>query len=173
MSIHIIIDGYNLIRQSRRLSDLDLQDIQLGRDTLIDMLAAYKKIKTHRITVVFDGARSALVSQRRDRQKGITIVFSHNSESADTVIKRMARKEGERALVVTSDMDIVRSVQNAGAAVISAPEFESKLELAFYAGGMDIDRDAYVGWKPTTKKKGPGRRLPKKKRKNKVKIRKL
>ena len=59
------------------------------------------------------------------------------------------------------------------AAVIAAADFERKLELSFYAGGMDIDRDAYVGWKPTTKKKGPGRRLPKKKRKNRAKIRKL
>ena len=45
MSIHIIIDGYNLIRQSNRLSILDLQDIQLGRDALVDMLAAYNQKK--------------------------------------------------------------------------------------------------------------------------------
>ena len=74
MSIHIIIDGYNLIRQSKQLSVLDLEDIQLGREALIDMLAAYKKIKAHRITVVFDGTRSPLLSLQRDRQKGITIV---------------------------------------------------------------------------------------------------
>jgi predicted RNA-binding protein with PIN domain len=173
MSIHIIIDGYNLIRQSRKLSDLDLQDIQLGRDALIDMLAAYKKIKAHRITVVFDGNHAPLASSQRDRLKGITIVFSHNGESADTVIKRMARKEGEKALVVSSDMDIIRSAEAAGAAVISASKFENKLELSIYTGGMNGDRDAYDGWKPTTKKKGPGRRLPKKKRKSKAKIRKL
>jgi len=55
LSIHIIIDGYNLIRQSNSLSILDMQDIQLGREALVDMLAAYKKVKPHRITVVFDG----------------------------------------------------------------------------------------------------------------------
>ena len=44
MSIHIIIDGYNLIRQSNRLSALDNQDIQLGREALLYMLAAYKKV---------------------------------------------------------------------------------------------------------------------------------
>ena len=173
MSIHIIIDGYNLIRQSKKLSDLDLQDIQLGRDALIDLLAAYKKIKAHRITVVFDGTRSPLVSRQRGRRKGITVVFSHSGESADSVIKRMARKESEKTLVVSSDKDIVQSAEAAGAAVITAPEFEHKLELSFYTGGMDVDRDAYVGWRPTTKKKGPGRRMPRKKRKNRAKIRKL
>jgi predicted RNA-binding protein with PIN domain len=173
MSIHIIIDGYNLIRQSEKLSSLDLQDIELERDALIDMLAAYKKIKGHRITVVFDGTRSALISRQRDRQKGITIVFSHKGESADTVIKQMARRDGEKALVVSSDLDIVHSVEASGAAVIGAADFERKLELSFSADRMDLDRDAYVGWKPTTKKKGPARRLPKKRRKNQAKIRKL
>ncbi len=173
MSLHIIIDGYNLIRQSKQLSALDLQDIQLGRDALVDMLAAYKKIKAHRITVVFDGTRAPLLSLQRDRQKGITIVFSHIGESADTVIKQMAGREGEKALVVSSDLDIVHTVQARGAATISALDFENKLTLAQYAGGMETDRDAYNGWKPTTKKKGPSRRLSKKQRKTRTKIRKL
>ena len=92
MSIHIIIDGYNLIRQSGYLSSLDLQDIQLGRETLIDLLAAYKKIKAHRITVVFDGTRAPDLVRERDRQKGITILFSHRGESADAVIKKNGRR---------------------------------------------------------------------------------
>ena len=173
MSIHIIIDGYNLIRQSNQLSAIDLQDIQLGRDALVDMLAAYKKIKAHRITVVFDGTRASLLSLQRDRQKGITIVFSHIGESADTVIKQMARREGQKVLVVSSDLDIVHTVEARGAATISSEDFENKLTLSQYAGGMEIDRDAYDGWKPTTKKKGPSRRLSKKQRKTRTKIRKL
>jgi predicted RNA-binding protein with PIN domain len=173
MSIHIIIDGYNLIRQSKKLSALDLQDIQLGREALIDMLAAYKRVKAHKITVVFDGTGSPLLSRRRDRQKGVTIVFSHNGESADTIIKKMARREGEKALVVSSDLDIVQSAETRGSATISAEEFEDRLTLSLYTDGMDIDRDAYTGWKPTTKKKGPSRRLSKKQRKSRAKIRKL
>jgi predicted RNA-binding protein with PIN domain len=65
MSIHIIIDGYNLIRQSTTLSTLDQQDIMLGREALVDMLAAYRKIKPHRITVVFDGRSSPVFSPQR------------------------------------------------------------------------------------------------------------
>ena len=75
MSIHIIIDGYNLIRQSTTLSRLDHQEIMLGRDALVDMLAAYRKIKPHRITVVFDGHHSPAFSQQRDQKKGIAIRF--------------------------------------------------------------------------------------------------
>lgn len=173
MSLHIIIDGYNLIRQSRKLSALDLQDIQLGRDALVDMLATYKKFKAHRITVVFDGTGSHLSSQQRDRQKGIAIVFSQNGESADSLIIKMARKEGQKALVVSSDLEIVRSTVSGGAGTISARDFEDKLTMSRYIDGMDSDRDAHNGWKPTTKKKGPSRRLSKKQRKNRAKIRKL
>ena len=173
MSIHIIIDGYNLIRQSQRLSILDLQDIQLGRDTLVDMLAVYKKVKSHRITVVFDGDTAPLFSQQRDRRKGISIIFSRKGESADTVIKKMARKERQAALVVSSDQDIVQSAAASGAATVSAHDFENKLRMSMDIGGFQIDRDDYKGWQPTTKKKGPSRRLSKRQRKNSAKILKL
>jgi len=173
MSIHIIIDGYNLIRQSGYLSNLDLQDIQLGRETLIDMLAAYKKIKAHRITVVFDGTRAPGLLRQRDRQKGIAILFSHRGESADEVIKKMAAGEMQKALVVSSDQEIVRSATSSGAATISAIDFENRLNLAGQIDGMGSDRDDHAGWTPTTKKKGPGRRLSKRQRRNKAKIRKL
>ena len=173
MSIHIIIDGYNLIRKSKRLSILDLEDIQLGRDTLVDMLAAYKKVKSHRITVVFDGTTTPGFSQQRNRQKGISIIFSHKGESADTVIKKLARKEKQKALVVSSDQDIVQSAAASGAATVSAEDFENKLTMSMDMDGLQFYRDDYNGWQPTTKKKGPSRRLSKRQRKNKAKIRKL
>ena len=173
MPIHIIIDGYNLIRQSNHLSNLDLQDIQSGRDALVDMLAAYKKIKAHRITVVFDGTRAPVFSQQRNRRKGITIIFSHKGESADTVIKKMARKERQAALVVSSDQDIVQSAATSGAATVSAHDFENKLRMSMDMDGFQIDLDDYKGWQPTTKKKGPSRRMSKRRRKNRAKIRKL
>ncbi len=173
MSLHIIIDGYNLIRQSGQLSLLDLQDIQLGREALVDLLAAYKKFKAHRITVVFDGTGSPLFSRQRDRQKGITIVYSHNGESADEVIKKMARQEGPKALVVSSDQEVVRSAAAWGAATINARDFESKLVTSRHLDSMPIEGENLSGWRPTTKKKGPRRRLPKKQRKNRAKLGKL
>ena len=173
MSVHIIIDGYNLIRRSARLSLLDRQDIEQGREALVDMLAAYKKFKAHRITVVFDGARAVPFSPQRNRHKGISIQFSRGKESADDVIIKMARKEGPKALVVSSDRQIVHAASAAGAATISSAEFEDKLAMAAFTDGMDADRDAYEGWKPTTRKKGPGRRLPKRQRRNRARLRKL
>ena len=172
--MHIIIDGYNLIRQSNSLSDLDSQDLQRGRDALVEKLAAYKRLKRHKITVVFDGTNAPSFSQRRESFKGIEINFSRNGELADTVIKRMAAREREMALIVSSDLDIVNYAESRGAATVSSPIFEQKIAMAAFMGksGSKMEEDN-SGWIPTTKKKGPSRRLSKKDRRSKVKIRKL
>jgi len=173
MSIHIIIDGYNLVRQSSSFSAFDRQDIQLGRETLIQALVAYKRIKGHKITVVFDGTNAPLFSQSRDQIKGIRILFSRSGESADDVIKRMASKEREKALIVSSDLDIVGFASSKGCATISSLMFEEKITMAAYMDSKGFDGEDQSGWVPTTKKKGPGRRLSKKKRRSRAKIRKL
>jgi len=173
MSLHIIIDGYNLIRQSTTLSDLDRQDIQIGREALLNMLAAYKKIKRHKITVVFDGTNAPFLSQHRDKIKGVEIRFSRVGESADTVIIKMAAKEREKALVVSSDLEIVNTVASQGSSTISSPMFEEKIAMAEYISVKGVDRENNDGWIPTTKKKGPRKRLSKIKRKSRLKINKL
>jgi uncharacterized protein len=173
MSIHIIIDGYNLIRQSNSLSTLDHRDIQLGREALLDVLAAYKKIKRHKITVVFDGTNASAFFHHKDQIKGIKIKFSRRGESADTVIKRMAAREREKALIVSSDQDIVNFAAAKGASTLSSPAFEEKITMSVYMDTKGIENQDNGGWIPTTKKKGPSRRLSKKKRRNRVKIKKL
>ena len=176
MATHIIIDGYNMIRQSPGLRDLDRMDIQQGREALIDWLAVYKRIRPHKITVIFDGSNAPALSARRDFIKGIAIRFSRGGETADAVIKRMARQEKEQALVVSSDREIVETAKSHGAAAISSPEFEEKLVMAeqMRTNGVTLNEDPDgPGWKPSTKKKGPRRRLSKQKRRNKLKISKL
>ena len=172
--MHIILDGYNFIRQSPELVELDRKDLEWGRDALIDLLAAYKKIKRHRITVVFDGANEPSLYGSRDRSKGIAIHFSHGGETADDVIRRMARKEGSKALVVSSYREVMNAAEAAGAAVLGSLAFEEKLSMARYVGVKGGEEpDASSGWIPTTRKKGPSRRLSKKKRKAQARIKKL
>jgi uncharacterized protein len=174
MSVHIIIDGYNLIRQSKLLKEIERMDLQHGREALVDALADYKKLKGYQITVVFDGAQAETGLPRRDRLKGIELLFSRSGEPADAVIKRMAAREREKALVVSSDNDIVRFVESRGAATISAPQFEERLRMARLAAASgepasnDEGRNSH-----TTRKKGPARRLPKRRRRMTRRISKL
>ncbi len=175
MSLHIIIDGYNLIRASEKLSEIDSYDISKGRDVLVDMLAAYKKIKHHKITIIFDGTNALAFSTCNDRQKGIKIKFSAQGELADSVIKKMAQKEKEKALIVSSDKGITDYCSSVGSAIIGSLEFEDKLFMASYMvqKGVEEDYRDRKTWNFTTKKKGPKHRLSRKKRKNILKVKKL
>jgi len=175
MSVHIIVDGYNMIRQSPVMGPLDRQDLQLGREALIDKLAAYKRLKGHKITVVFDGIGEAALYANRDREKGILIKFSRHGETADSVIKRMAVQEKQRALVVSSDREVAGFAASQGAATISSVEFEEKMEMAAFMDlkGISPESGENDGWVPTTRKKGPSKRLPKKKRLNRKRLKKL
>lgn len=172
MSVHIIIDGYNLIRQSHRLSPLDRKALQMGREALLDTLAAYKKKASHTITVVFDGVGAPEFAHHRDRVQGINVTYSHQGESADAVIRNMVLQKREKALVVSSDREVVQFASANGAATISSPEFECRITDVIYADMSGADEEE-TGWRPTTRKKGPSRRLSKKARRNRQKIAKL
>jgi len=173
MSMHLIIDGYNLIRQSKVLSPLDRQDIARGREALIGRLAAYRRLKPHRITVVFDGIQAPDLSPTRDRVQGITIVFSRRGESADTVITRMARQEAGQAMVVSSDLALARAAEACGAAAIDSPEFEARMAMAVAMEGSAEPAEEPPGRRVSTRKKGEGRRLPKRLRQQRMKAAKL
>jgi predicted RNA-binding protein with PIN domain len=174
MSLHIIIDGYNLIRQSHQFSPIDAIDLTAGRDALIDSLAAYKRVRSHRITVVFDGTHASVAVANKDRLKGIDIRYSDPGELADTVIKRMVDREEHRAMVVTSDREVLDYAEKRGAATIKSSGFENKMMLAQYDDikGINLESESKE-WSPTTKKKGPARRLSKRKRRGKARINKL
>ncbi len=127
------------------------------------------------ITVVFDAMYSNAVSQQTEQIKGIKVTFSRQGELADTVIKRMAKSEKERALIVSSDHEILNFAESHGAATITSIEFEDRISMASYMAvkGLELEDEDNVGWQPTTKKKGPKRRRSKKARKQNIKIRKL
>ncbi len=162
-----------MIRQSPDLRRFELRDLAEGRDELLRRLAEYKKMRPHRMTVVFDGAGSPLPVGERDRVSGIEVRFSRGGQSADAVIRRMAAREREKALVVSSDRGIVDFAAARGAAVIDSPAFEERVELALHLGQKGGGEAPAEGWTPTTRKKGPRRRLPKRQRRNRQKIRKL
>ena len=176
MSLCLIIDGYNLIRQSTTLRNQDREDLDKGREALLRRLSAYKRVKQHRIMVVFDGWLHGGFSESRDLVAGISVRFSRRGEKADEVIKRLAAKEKENAVVVTSDRDLGYACSREGCEVVSSQDFETRLELALYgdindATEMDGEfRKRKVGG---TKKKGPSRRPSKAQRRQQRALKKL
>ncbi len=176
--MHIIIDGYNLIRQSDSLKRLERFSLEEGRVGLIKRVAGYKKLKTHKITVVFDGWMNGSAREERLREDGVYIVYSRRGETADEVIKRMAMAgRGGEIIVVTSDRDVADSAVKAGGVAISSPEFEARMKeeemMAMIYGGEPCKDDDYDIPESGTRKKGTARKKSKRERQSQRRLSKL
>lgn len=170
MSTHIIIDGYNLIRQSSTLAGIDSKNMQKGREVLINRLATYKTVKGYKITVVFDGWKSDNLSEGTEKIKGINVIYSKAGETADEVIKRMALNIREGGIVITADNDIAGFARRQGCVIVEPRAFEERMEMAAFSEMKGGEEDYEY---PSKDKKGPSKRLPKAERKSMEKLRKL
>ena len=175
MSLRIIIDGYNLIRQSSTLRSLDSLDITKGREKLIEKLSHYRRLKRHPILVVFDGWQEGNFTEQRTKEKGIDIIYSKRGEKADEVIKRLVSNRREELIVVTSDREIINFCKSRRCEVIPSPSFEEKMEFSFFASmkGIEEDDDDKPQRSLSTRKKGPSKKLPKSERKSLKRLKKL
>jgi len=170
----ILIDGYNLIRQSLTLKRYEQKSLEAGRNALITKLVEYGKKKSHNITVVFDGGQSDFLDEGRDREGKINIIYSRWGERADDVIKRIAAQTAGEVIVVSSDREISSYVTQLGKTPLASPEFEKILNQAIHPSpraAAAIQKNEISEQK--TKKKGPAKKLPRAKRKAQAKINKL
>ena len=173
MPPRIIIDGYNLIRQSPALRRHDAEDVARGREKLIAMLSSYRALKPSPMTVVFDGWEAGELSERHFREKGIDVIYSRRGEKADEVIKRLVSQTQDAVIVVTSDSGIAHFCKGRRCEVIPSPLFEEKVAFARYAdqkGGLENEEPLPPR---TTRKKGPSKKLPKSKRRQLESLKKL
>lgn len=169
--MHLIIDGYNLLHVSQSLIHLDSIQLQWERDHLVDQLSAYQRLKPCEITVVFDGWRGGWTTEKREKKKGVGLVFSKLGEKADEVIKRLLKEKGSGAIVITSDRDIARFAERLGIPVISSGQFQDKMEQSSIA--FDEYRGREEEEEKGGKKKGLSRRLSKKEKRAKAALKKL
>ena len=125
MPFHIVVDGYNVIGSEQGLRG----DLEPKRTALVKEMAAYRARTGHLVTTVFDGWRNGRIEETRQQAGDVTVVFSRYGEKADAVIERLAREIGNSCVVVTSDRDLRRSVENGGAVAVYVNEFLAKLRL--------------------------------------------
>jgi len=175
MPLELIIDGYNLIRQSDTFRRLDARKLEQGRDALLARLAAYQKVRNHPITVVFDGWGGFNVESTIQRQQGIVVIYTGKGETADDWIKRRLEKM-QYGAVVTSDRDIGRYAERLGIATIPSRLFERRMEAALTGDMKEMSMDEEE-WEEDefieARKKGPARRLSKQERRRQAVLAKL
>src|SRR4030043_1541084 len=162
--MHLIIDGYNLLHVTRSLTQLSSIELQWERDRLIHQLSDYRQLKSYEITVVFDGWQGGWGTEKKERKKGIELIFSKLGEKADEVIKRLVREKGSGAIVITSDREVSKFAEKMDVAVIASDQFREKIEQSEFNVDKIFEEEEEGGFK----RKGPSRRLSKKEKRKKT-----
>ncbi len=163
--MHLVIDGYNLLHRLPGFSGAQ------GRRALLLALKIYRDQKRHKLTLVFDGGPDP--QPTRASEQGIPIIQSGGEKSADDIIAEMAARHGPGITVVTDDRELAQRCQAHGSQVIACWEFSEPLLAGALGSDMpDCEREDQ-GWNFSTRKKGPSRRLPKKKRRKAQRLRRL
>ncbi len=177
--MHIIVDGYNLIRQSDALRRYERISLDEGRRALVRSLADYRKLRGHRITVVFDGWEGGSPTEERDCAGGVEIIYSRLGEKADEVIKRLLQTATEETMVVTSDREIATFAARRGKPAIASLDFADRLDRLAASPVSDADTPGETpeeeedDRRNAAGKKGPARRLSRQKRTALARLRKL
>ncbi len=113
---HLVVDGYNVTKTGFPTLSLSQQ-----RARLLGGLAALAAQSGAEVTCVFDGAElTAPIPLATPR--GVRVLFSRPGESADELIRRLARAEppGRALTVVSSDREVADGVRAAGARPVPA-----------------------------------------------------
>lgn len=122
---YLIIDGYNMIGQSRELNKVARESLEEAREQLLDVIANYNAVVVDEIVCVFDAYEQSGI-EREYMYHGVKTVFTKEKETADSYIERyvynLYNKHTTHITVVTSDMSEQHAIFGAGAYRVSSRE---------------------------------------------------
>lgn len=188
--MRVWVDGYNLIRCSP-LAGLERNGLEPARERLIELLRQYRRRRGHDIVVVFDGRdrrgglpRNAGAVRAGTAARGAPGVRVVYAASADDAIVAAAQPG---MLVVSSDSELCRRAEQAGATCAPADVFWRRLREALGEaptgagrhGRVDDGDDAKFRLDETEEDEPPdprhrsGRRLSKAERRRQAGLRRL
>ena len=164
----VLIDGYNVIGSEGRFRK-DRDVLARERENLIRRLSEYRSLLAPdtEIQLIFDGFPSDR-EPFRHRGGGVTVLFSEEEGSADAVIVRLSERFGNRAIVVTSDREVILRVRQSGTQAVGAREFMDRVGVRRTNAAPHTFRDEKPEeddeYPRPQSKKGNPRRLSKKER---------
>ena len=123
-----LIDGYNVIRRDPDLRGAEEGGLSAGRAALLRRLAAIARETDEVFTVVFDGARLRADDLPAAAAGAIEVVFSRPPDNADEILRRLAAKWREAAVVVSSDRAVETAAWRTGAVAVRVEDFVASLD---------------------------------------------
>lgn len=130
---YLLIDGYNVIFAWDELAAIARDSLDLARETLIRMMINFSAGRKGTTILVFDAYKVTGGVGRVDREGGVYVVYTRESELADVFIERAVRglSNGKRSVrVVTSDGMEQLIVMGRGAVRVPSSAFYKEVALA-------------------------------------------
>ena len=129
---YLLVDGYNIIFAWEELASLARTDFGAARLVLMDILANFQAFKKIELILVFDAYKVPNNPGSVEKYKGIHVVYTKETETADAYIERVTYEIGKkhRVRVATSDGLEQMVILGHGALRISARAFKLEVEQA-------------------------------------------
>ena len=137
---YLFVDGYNIINCWSDLQRVSEGSLEQSRNDLIDTMAEYRCYKGTEVVIVFDAHMVKGSSQKNEYIKGIEVVYTKESQTADQYIEKQVDEIGKvkKVTVATSDWVEQQVVLGRGATRVSAREL--KIEIGELKRGIDRKR---------------------------------
>ena len=136
MGRDILVDGYNIIKNSASFQAVEAKNLAAARAALITRLVNRYRHTPHRVIVVFDGDAA---SEQVSYERRICIIYSRYNETADSVIARLAataRTEGRTVEMYSDDREVQQAVSQRGGEIRTTGQLTDQLN----APSRDVGR---------------------------------
>ena len=130
---YLLIDGYNVIFSWESLRQVARESIDSAREALIRMMINFAASRKLTLILVFDAYKVTGGVEKVEKEGGIYIVYTRESELADVFIERAVQKlsESKKSVrVVTSDGLEQLIVMGRGAFRVPSRAFEKEVQLS-------------------------------------------
>lgn len=126
---YLFVDGYNIINSWESLKELKDVDLESARDKLMEILSEYKHYSGIEIVLVFDAYKVHGNNGSDIDYKGLKVIYTKESDTADHYIERQLNEIGKikRVRVATSDWMEQQIVLGRGGTRVSARELEMEI----------------------------------------------
>lgn len=127
---YLIVDGYNIINDWEELKKLSEEDLDAARERLIHYIIEYSQYHGKKPVIVFDAYNVKGGTEKREKRKYITIVYTKEHQTADSYIEKFIStlSKYDKIQVATSDYAEQQIILGKGATRISARELKLYLD---------------------------------------------
>ena len=128
---YLLVDGYNIIFAWDELKKQAKDNLDLARNSLINILCNYQGFRRCNLILVFDAYKVKGNHREIEKIGGIDVVYTKEAETADMYIEKVAHKLGKdhRVRVATSDNVEQLIIMGSGGIRVSASEFFDEVKL--------------------------------------------